>query len=107
MSEALLVARQVHEAGTYNAPGADQHQAVDHLGYARGSTGAINVNQGGVTGLAQVGSNGRAITRGAGNERIKGGTPGIHGVWDQLDFFECNLRLVGHVGVPRGESGKS
>lgn len=84
-----------------NATGADQHQAVDHFGYARCSAGAVDVHQGVFAGFGQVGSDGRAITRCAGDQRVERRAPGVHRMWDQLDLFDRALRLVRHCGVPR------
>lgn len=52
-------------------------------------------------GIDQVPLHGGFSARGAGDQRIERGTPGVHGVSGQGDFFGY-VRLVGHGGVPRG-----
>ena len=80
--------------------GADQHQAIDQLCGVRRCS-AIDVHQGVLAGIGQVPGDCGLVTRSAGDQRIERDTPGVHGVRNQLDFFERNLRLVGHGGVPR------
>ena len=100
--EAQLVAVGLGlQAVTDQPAGADQHQAVDQFGGAIGCTGAIDVDQRLLFGFLQVGGDGWAITRRAGDQRIERGTPGVHLVREQLDLLDFDLRLVGHGGDPR------
>lgn len=104
-SEAELVAQILIGHGLQlladKLAGADQHQAIDQLCSTGAGRGAIDEHQGLQPGFGQVGGDGRAITRCAGDQRVERGAPGVHGVWNQLDLFERNLRLVGHGSDPR------
>ena len=106
MTEAQLVAQILVGLGLQLFPdkpaGAEQHQAIDELAGVAAGRRAIDEHQGLLAGFGQVSGDGRAITRCAGDQRIERGAPGVHGVWDQLDLFGGELRLVGHGGVPRG-----
>lgn len=52
-------------------------------------------------GVDQVPGDGGFIAGGAGDQRIERGTPGVHGMDGQGDFFGNDVRLVGHGGAPR------
>ncbi|MBL0952462.1 MAG: hypothetical protein IBJ08_17745, partial [Pseudomonas sp.] len=97
--EAELVAQILVGLGFQLLPnklaGAEQHQAIDQLCGTGAGLRAIDEHQGLLAGFGQVCGNGRAITRCAGDQRIERGTPGVHGVGNQLDLFERNLRLIG------------
>ena len=104
MTEAQLIAAPVGfgiQLLPYQPAGADQHQVVDQLaGTGRGRS-VIDEHQGLLAGFGQVCGDGWAITRCAGDQCVERCTPGVHGVGNQLDLFERNLRLVGHGSDPR------
>lgn len=79
-----------------------QHQTVDDLASPRCGQATVQSYLGLGLGIRQVPCDGCLISRGAGDQRIERSTPGIHGVWNEVDLFERDLRLVGHGGVPQG-----
>jgi len=83
MLEAQLVAQILVGPGLQVLPnklaGAEQHQAIDQLCSTGAGRGAIDEHQGLLAGFAQVGGDGRAITRCAGDQRVERGAPGVHG----------------------------
>jgi hypothetical protein len=105
MVETQLVAQILAGPGLQVLPnklaGAEQHQAIDQLCSTGAGRGAIDEHQGLLVGFGQVCGDGWAITRCAGDKRVERGAPGVHGVGNQLDLFERNLRLVGHGSDPR------
>ena len=100
--EAQLVAVGLGlQAVTDQPAGADQHQAVDQFGGAIGCTGAIDVDQRLLFGFLQVGGDGWAITRSAGDQRIERGAPRVHRVRNEFDLLNGDLRSVVHGGGPQ------
>lgn len=51
--------------------------------------------------VGQVPGDVRNITRGAGDQSIERGAPGVHRVRDQFDLFGNELRRAEHGGVSR------
>lgn len=89
------------QAVAHQLAGAQQHQAVNQFGLALAGSAEVAANERALAGVVQVVGNIGRVTWGNGDQRIKRSTPGIHGVRDQVDFFDRALRLIGHCGVPR------
>jgi hypothetical protein len=84
------------KALAHQLAGPEQHQAVDQLGLALGSSAEVAADQGVCTGIVKVpGDIGRAAG-GHGDQRIERGAPGVQWMRDQVDFFYWALRVVEH-----------
>ncbi|OWJ91094.1 hypothetical protein B6S59_25315 [Pseudomonas sp. A46] len=79
--------------------GAEQHQAVHQNARAGRCRGAVDLVLVQRLGIHQVPGQGGYVAGGAGNQDVQGGTPGIHGMGDQVDLFDRQLRL-GHESGP-------
>lgn len=88
----------------HQAPGCDQHQSIDQLADTGARRATIERQLYLDLRIGQMPGDIDGIARGAGDHRIKGSTPGIQRMRDEINVLGGNLR---HGGTPHAALGSA